>query len=409
MIILTTMLGEFVLDFIASRLNMRTLTDLLPDEFAKTFDTEAYKKSQEYSRTRLRFGLLSSTVSLAVTLLFWFAEGFNYLDHLVRGWAFGNLMTGVSFVGILVLIRSILFLPFTLYSIFVIEERFGFNKMTVRIFILDTLKGTALAIILGGPILLGVLWFFETAGSLAWLYCWVTATIFMLIIQYVAPTWIMPLFNKFVPLREGELREEILKLAKSVNFSLKDVVVMDGSKRSKKSNAFFTGFGNNKRIALFDTLIERHTVPELVSVMAHEIGHYKKRHILQSMVIGIVHTGAMLYLLSLFVSRKELFDAFFMDTPSVYAGLLLFGMLLAPIEFLLSLAMNVLSRRNEFEADRYAAETYNRPQTMIDALKKLTVDNLSHLTPHPLYVFLNYSHPPVLKRIEALRILGGEG
>jgi STE24 endopeptidase len=213
----------------------------------------------------------------------------------------------------------------------------------------------------------------------------------------------MPLFNKFVPLEEGELRQAIMKYADSVKFSLQNLFVMDGSKRSTKSNAFFTGFGKNKRIALFDTLIEKHTVSELVSILAHEIGHYKKKHIIQGMLISIAHTGVMFYLLSLFINNRGLFDAFYMQDVSVYASLLFFGMLYSPIELILSIFMQIFSRRNEFEADRFAAQTTNDSESMISALKKLSVDNLSNLTPHPLYVFLNYSHPPVLRRIEVLR------
>jgi STE24 endopeptidase len=260
-----------------------------------------------------------------------------------------------------------------------------------------------LGLAIGGPILTGVLWFFETAGSMAWLYCWAAVTVVGLVLQYIAPTWIMPLFNKFTPLEDGELKTSILDLARRVGFPLREITVMDGSKRSSKSNAFFTGFGKNKRIALFDTLIRNHTVDELTAVVAHEIGHYKKRHIVKGMIVAFFHTGAMLFLLSFFIQERGLFDAFYVDHPSVYAGLVFFGMLFSPVELLLGIAMNVVSRRHEFEADRFAAESTGRPNALIDGLKKLSRDNLSNLTPHPAFVFVNYSHPPVLERIRALQ------
>ena len=221
--------------------------------------------------------------------------------------------------------------------------------------------------------------------------------------QFIAPTWIMPLFNKFTPLEDGDLRSAILSYAKSVQFPLENLFVMDGSKRSSKSNAFFTGFGKHKRIALFDTLIEKHSIQELVAVLAHEIGHYKKKHILQSMIISVIHMGVMLFLLSIFLSHEGLFTAFYMDEMSIYAGLIFFGMLFSPIEEILSVVMQLFSRKNEFEADRFAVETTREHESMINALKKLSVHNLSNLTPHPLYVFFNYSHPPVLERIKAIR------
>jgi len=404
-IILTALLFEYVLNIVADLLNLRTLSTELPQEFVGVYDSSSYKKSQDYTRTRTRFGIIESTFSIIVTLVFWFTGGFDYLDQIVRNWNLANIWMGIIYIGVLVLLRSILSLPFSIYSTFVIEERFGFNKTTPATFIFDIIKGLLLAVVLGGPLLIGVLAFFQYAGVLAWLYCWIVASVFILFVQFIAPTWIMPLFNKFTSLESGELKNAILSFAHSVNFSLRDVFIMDGSKRSSKSNAFFTGFGKNKRIALFDTLIQRHTVSELVAVLAHEIGHYKKKHIVQGIVISILHMGVMLFLMSIFISQQELFDAFFMQNISVYAGLLFFGLLFTPIEFLLSLALNVLSRKNEYEADRFSVETIEKSEAMIDALKKLSVDNLSHLTPHPFYVVLNYSHPPVLERIKTIRTL----
>jgi len=402
-IILATIIVSFLIGIITELLNLRALRDELPEEFADTYDAEAYKNSQEYTRVRTKFGFITSAFGLALTLVFWFAGGFNTLDEIVRQWQLNEIWTGLLYIGILTIGKSLLSLPFGIYSTFVIEERFGFNKTTPLTFVLDLLKGLALSAVLGAPLLAGLLAFFKWSGSLAWLYCWGATTLFTLFVQFIAPTWIMPLFNKFTPLEEGELRRAILDYAKSVKFPLQNLFVMDGSKRSTKSNAFFTGFGKNKRIALFDTLIEKHTVRELVSILAHEIGHYKKKHIIKGMVTSVLHMGVVFYLLSIFVSHKGLFDAFYMAQPSVYAGLIFFGMLYSPIEIILSIFMQVISRKHEYEADHYAAETTRDPDSMVSALKKLSVHNLSNLTPHPVYVFLNYSHPPVLERIHAIR------
>ena len=339
---------------------------------------------------------------MALLLTFWFAGGFQWLDAIVRSWELGAIWTGLAYIGLLLLARQVVTLPFSVYSTFVIEERFGFNKTTPKTFVVDMLKGLGLGIALGGPLLAGILAFFTFIDQYAWLYAWGAVTAFTLFIQFVAPTWIMPIFNDFEPLGEGDLRQKIRDYANKVNFALEGVYVMDGSKRSSKSNAFFTGFGKNKRIALYDTLIENHTEDELVAVLAHEIGHYKKKHIIKNMAISIVQTGIMFFLLSIFLSSQGLYDAFFMEQASVYVGLIFFGMLYAPIDMIVSIFMQALSRKYEFEADEFASTTY-RKEPMIEALKKLSKDNLSNLTPHPFYVFLNYSHPPVLERINTIR------
>jgi STE24 endopeptidase len=404
-IILFTIIGSYLLGLITNWLNIKHLSLELPKEFEGIYDSEAYKKSQEYTEVNTKFGFLTSTLSLILTLIFWFMGGFNYLDLWVRNWDLGPIVSGLIYIASLVLLKSLFSLPFGVYSTFVIEERFGFNKTTVRTFILDILKSLSLSILLGVPLLAGLLYFFDATGNLAWLYAWIATTVFSLIIQFIAPTWIMPLFNKFIPLEEGELKEAILSYTKSTQFPLRGIFVMDGSKRSSKSNAFFTGFGKNKRVALFDTLISKHTDGELVSVLAHEVGHFKKKHILKNMIISILHMGLVFYLLSLFLSHGGLFDAFYMNHLSVYAGLIFFSMLYSPIEMILSIVMQIFSRKNEYEADRFATETTENAENMINALKKLSRDNLSNLTPHPVYVFLNYSHPPVLERIEAIRRL----
>lgn len=401
-IILATLLVDFVLNLIADAYNLKSLNKGLPEEFEDVYDEETYEKSQAYTRERTKFGIFTSAFNLVVLLVFWFAGGFNWLDEIVRGWELGVIWTGLAYIGLLILGKMILGLPFSIYSTFVIEEKYGFNKTTPKTFVLDILKGLALGIVLGGPLLAGILAFFTFIDQYAWLYAWAVVTAYTLFVQFIAPTWIMPIFNKFEPLEDGDLRQKIRDYADKVNFSLEGIYVMDGSKRSSKSNAFFTGFGKNKRIALYDTLIDNHEDDELVAVLAHEIGHYKKKHIIKNMTLSIVQTGVMFFLLSIFLNSQGLFDAFYMEQMSVYAGLIFFGMLYAPIDMILSIFMQILSRKYEFEADKFASTTY-RPEPMIEALKKLSKDNLSNLTPHPFYVFLNYSHPPVLQRIKTIK------
>jgi len=404
-IILAVIFAEFILNFISDLLNLRMLRSDLPDAFHGWYDAERYHKSQEYLRVNTRFGWVVSTFDLAVFLILWFLKGFPFLDRWVYGLNQGPVIDGIIFIGALVILKAVISLPFSIYSTFVIEESFGFNKTTWSTFIKDLIKGLFLAIILGGPLLAGILAFFEYAGAGAWLYCWIAVALFMLAVQYIAPTWIMPLFNKFTLLEEGELKKAIFSYARSIDFPLKNVFVMDGSKRSKKSNAFFTGFGKHRRIVLFDTLIKQQTVSELVAVLAHEMGHYKKKHIQKTLIIGILQMGVMFFLLSLFISYQGLFDAFYMDKKSIYAGLIFFSLLYSPVELFTGVLMQMLSRKNEYEADKFSVETTKDQSSMINALKKLSVHNLSNLLPHPMYVFLNYSHPPVLKRVEVIENL----
>ncbi len=404
-VVLGTLVVRYVVGLMTEILNLQALRDELPEEFAGVYDAQDYRKSQAYTRTQTRFGFVLSSFDLAVILVFWFSGGFNIVDSIVRSWSWSLIPTGLAYIGILIVGKSILSLPFSIYSTFVIEARFGFNKTTVGTFVADIVKAALLGVLLGAPLVSGILALFRYAGPAAWLYCWLATTIFILFVQFIAPTWLMPLFNKFVPLQEGELRQAILDYARYVDFPLKNLFVMDGSRRSAKTNAFFTGFGRNKRIALFDTLIEKHSVPGLVTIVAHEIGHYKKKHLLTGLVLSILHAGMLFYLLSIFIRQSGMFRAFYLEHSSIYAGLVIFGLLYAPIEMLLSILIQCHSRRNEYEADCYAADTTRDPDSMIQALKLLSLQNLSNLTPHPLNVFLNYSHPPVLRRIQALRQL----
>jgi STE24 endopeptidase len=402
-IILTTLLLSHGVNLLADALNLRALRAELPTAFQNIYDAAAYHKSQAYMRAQTQLGWVTSTCMLAVTLGFWFMGGFNALDQTVRSWEYGPLWSGLVYIGILLLGRALLSLPFQVYATFVLEERFGFNRTTATTFVTDILKGLGLTIALGGPLLAGVLAFFQYAGTYAWLYCWLATAVFLLGVQFIAPTWLLPLFNTFTPLEPGTLKDALLACARSVHFPLEDVFVMDGSRRSSRSNAFFTGFGKHKRVALFDTLIAQLTPTELVAVLAHEIGHYKKKHIVQSMCLSMAHMGVMFFLLSAFLHHQGLFQAFYVAQPSVYAGLIFFGLLYAPVELLLSIGLHIFSRKHEYEADRFAVETMQSPEAMAQALQKLSLHNLSNLTPHPFYVFLNYSHPPVLERIRAIR------
>ncbi len=404
LIILIVLVAEFVLNFVADILNLKSATSDLPAEFESIFDAETYSKSQAYLRDTTRFDWIHSSVNLVVLLVFWFAGGFGWLDRIVCGWANDTVLCGLAFIGLLVLSKMILNLPFSAYSTFVIEERYGFNRTTWSTFVLDLVKGLTLGILLGGPLLAAVIFVLDRLGPSGWLACWAITVAVMLVIQYVAPKWIMPLFNKFTLLEEGALRDRITGYADTVGFALKDVYVIDGSRRSSKANAFFTGFGKNRRIALYDTLIERHKTDELVAVLAHEIGHYKRHHILQGMLISVVHTGLLFLVLSLVLPSTGLFEAFgVMEGTPVYAGLVFFGLLYRPVELVLGVVLNAWSRRNEYEADRFAVSTSGLGGALVEGLKKLSRDNLSNLTPHPFFVFLNYSHPPLLRRIERIR------
>jgi len=401
-IILSALVLDYLLNIFADIANLKQLSPEIPEAFSDVYDAEKYARSQEYLKVNTRFEWWVSSLDLLLILCFWFGHGFAYLDQWVRDFQLGSIASGLIFIAILGLIKLIISMPFSIYSTFVIEEQFGFNKTTIKTFILDIVKSLILSLLLGAPLMAGILYFFEFAGSDAWWYCWVVVTGFVLLIQFIAPTWIMPLFNKFTPLEDNELKKMIMNYADSIQFSLKNIFIMDGSKRSSKSNAFFTGFGKNKRIALFDTLVEQLSNTELLGVLAHEMGHYKKKHIWINMAIGIGYSGLMFYLLSLFISYDGLFEAFYLKETSVYAGMLFFGMLFSPIDFFLGLALQMLSRYNEYQADEFAAQTTSAPDALIGALKKLSVTNLSNLTPHPVYVFLNYSHPPVLQRIKRL-------
>ena len=404
-IVLVALASEYILSIVTSLLNIQAMNPRVPHEFRSVYDEDTYRQSQVYTRARTQFGLVQSTLSLTVLLFFWQIGGFEWLDQVARELAAGPVATGLVFVGTLVAGSTALGLPFRIYSTFVIEERFGFNRTTAATFTLDLVKGLLLGGLLGATLLSIVLFLFELTGSLAWLWCWGATTIFLLLAQFIAPTWIMPLFNTFTPLGTGELKDALIAYSQAARFPLEGVFVIDGSRRSAKANAFFTGFGKHKRIALFDTLIAKQTTAELVAVVAHEVGHYRRGHILRNLVFGIAHTGVLFWVLSLCLKQQGLFEAFGVAEPSVHAGLVFFSLLFTPVELVLSVLVHRFSRQYEFEADAFAAETTGSAEPLVSALKKLSADNLSNLTPHPLEVYLHHSHPPVLQRIDALRAL----
>jgi len=400
-IIIAIIVLDFVFDRIMDYLNASRWSNKLPDELKGIYDEEKYRKSQNYSKEKMRFGILTSILSFIAILLILFFEGFAFLDEWLRQYTEHPILMALIFFGILGFLSDILGTPFDIYHTFVIEEKYGFNRITPKTYVTDKLKGYMLSLILGGGLLAVFVWFYDTAGSLFWLYAWIFITLFSIFMSMFYSTLIVPLFNKQTPLEEGELREAIEKFANKVGFKLKNIYVIDGSKRTKKANAYFSGLGAKKRIVLYDTLINEHTTEELVGVLAHEIGHYKKKHTLKSIIISTLHTGIMLYILSLFIDNPYLSGALGADTPSFHIGILAFGLLYSPISTLLGIAGNIISRHYEYEADRFAALNYD-PKPLQDALKKLSVNHLSNLRPHPAYVYVHYSHPPLLKRLEKL-------
>ena len=403
LIILSALIGEFLLRTLVRVLNLKALDPGLPNEFQGYYDEEKYARSQEYTRVNTRFAFFTTSFDLIVILVFILFGGFNFVDQIIRGFGLSTLPSGLAFFGILFFASDLISTPFSLYQNFVIEEDFGFNKMTLKTFILDKLKGYLLTLALGGVFLTAILFFFEKTGEYGWLYAWGIIGLFMILIQPLFTLVIAPMFNKFTPLEKGELRTAIENYAQKVGFPLSRIDVMDGSKRSAKSNAYFSGFGKQKRIALFDTLLEKHSNDEMVAILAHEVGHYKKHHIKVGILISILHSGLLFWLLSIFIDNPGLFEAFKMKEISVYGGLTFFMILYSPVELVLSVIMNAVSRRNEFQADAYSARTTEKSEHLISGLKNLSVSNLGNLTPHSLSVLLDHSHPPVLERITALK------
>ncbi len=401
-IIIAILILQFLLETYLDILNARHYNDPVPDELNDVFDITEYQKSQEYKKTRYRFGLVSSTFSLLLTLGFLIFGGFEWVDGIVRGITDNPILMALLFFGIILIMSDIVTTPFSYYSTFVIEEKFGFNKTTPGLFFMDKLKGWLMSGILGGGILAAIIWFYQWAGNNFWIYAWAIVALFSLFMNLFYSRLIVPLFNKQTPLESGSLKSKIEGYAQKVGFELKNIFVIDGSRRSTKANAYFSGFGKEKRITLYDTLINDLEEDEIVAVLAHEVGHYKRKHIIFNLAATILLTGLTLFILSLFINNPEISEAIGVTRPSFHAALIGFGILYSPISEVTGLVMNYLSRKFEYEADDYAKNTF-APSPLISSLKKLSNNSLSNLTPHPAYVFMHYSHPPLIDRIRNLK------
>ncbi|WP_445731986.1 M48 family metallopeptidase [Mariniflexile sp.] len=401
-IIIAILIINFIVDKILDALNAKHFNDALPPELQDVYDETEYKKSQNYKATNYRFGLLTSTFSILLTLGFLIFDGFEFVDNIARSYSDNPIIIALIFFGIIMIGSDIITTPFSYYSTFVIEEKFGFNKTTVKTFILDKIKGWLMMAIVGGGILALIIWFYQSTGTHFWLYAWGLVAVFSLFMNMFYSKLIVPLFNKQTPLEAGSLRDKIASYAETVGFKLDKIFVIDGSKRSTKANAYFSGFGSEKRVTLYDTLINDLNEVEIVAVLAHEVGHYKKKHIIFNLITSILLTGLTLYILSLFISNPLLSNALGVEIPSFHIGLIAFGLLYSPISEITGLIMNMFSRKFEYEADDYAKNSF-KAEPLITALKKLSKNSLSNLTPHPAYVFMHYSHPTLLERIGNLR------
>lgn len=402
LIIIFILVLQFLIETVLNHLNARKFGDPLPAELVDVFDEEQYLKSQAYKKANYRFGLLSSVFSLILILSFLIFGGFEWVDQISRSISDNLIIRALAFFGVIMIGSDLLSTPFAWYHTFVIEEKFGFNKTTPRLFITDKIKSWLMIIIFGGGILSMVIWFFQWAGTNFWLYAWALIAGFTIFMNLFYSRLIVPLFNKQTPLEEGSLKSKIESYARKVGFELRHIFVIDGSKRSTKANAYFSGFGREKRVTLFDTLINDLDEDEIVAVLAHEVGHYKRNHILVNLTVSIIITGLTLFILSLFINNPELSLAIGVSQPSFHAALIGFGILYSPISEVTGLVMNYFSRQFEYQADDYAKSTF-AASPLITSLKKLSKNSLSNLTPHPAYVFVHYSHPPLINRIEHLK------
>lgn len=400
-IIVTITVVSYVADQILDYINLKAQRTDIPKEVEAFYEKEKYLKSLAYHRELTKFSFLTSGLSFLVSLGMLLTGGFGWVDSLVRAHFRSDLFMALAFFAVLMLASDILTLPFQWYRTFVIEEKYGFNKTTIKTFIADKLKGYLLAAIIGGGLMSALISLVETIGPAFWIWFSILAALFVLFVNMFYTSLILPMFNKLTTLPEGELKTSIEQFAKKVNFPLDNIFVIDGSKRSKKANAFFSGIGTKKKIVLYDTLIENHTTEELVAVLAHEVGHFKKKHIIWGYVLSILQIVFTLFVLSKMIFTENVSLAMGGTEHAIHLNLLAFGILFSPISGITGLFMNMYSRKNEFEADAYARETFDG-NALSNALKRLSVDSLSDLYPHPLYVFFHYSHPPLLKRLEAL-------
>lgn len=405
-ILFLVIIGIIVFDFIFEKyldyLNTTAMSDVLPVEVRGIYDEEKYKKQQAYQKENQKFGLISSTFSFALTLAMFLFFGFAFVDKLAWGFTSSAIFAALFFFGLIMFASDLLSIPFSVYDTFKIEEKYGFNKTTPKTFVFDTIKGWLIGALIGGGLLAFIIFIYQLTQNMFWIYAWILVSAFTIFMAMFYSNLIVPLFNKQTPLEEGELRDAIKKFADKVGFKLDNIFVINGSKRSTKANAYFTGFGAKKRIVLYDTLINDMETNELVAVLAHEIGHYKKKHVIQGLLISLIQTGIVLFIFSLLINNANLSRALGVEVPNFHIGLVAFGILYSPVSFVLGIFMNLLSRKNEYQADAFAAQNFN-PESMASALKKLSVKNLSNLTPHKTYVFFHYSHPTLLQRLAHLK------
>jgi STE24 endopeptidase len=400
-LILIIPVAGFLLQRYLEFLNGKMWSDALPDKLKGICSDDEYRKIQLYEKDNRKLSFWSSSFNLAVIIIMILAGGFSLVDGLSRGLSHNMIAVALIFFGIIGFASDVINIPFSWYDTFVIEKKYGFNKMTVRTFITDHIKSWFIVLIIGIPVLGLITWFYYMTGKDFWLYAWVLIIAFSVFMNFFYSELIVPLFNKQTPLENGPLRDKIESFANKTGFKLKNIYIIDGSKRSTKTNAYFSGFGPKKRIVLYDTLLKEFSEDEIVAVLAHEIGHYKKRHILLMMFSSIIITGIMLFLFSLIVDSPQLALALGAEHQSFHLGLIVFGILYSPLSLLIGLASNFVSRKHEFAADRFAKDNYSS-EILAGALKKLSVKNLSNMLPHPVYVFFHYSHPPLLQRLEKL-------
>ena len=402
-ILIAILVIDFIIDTVLDVLNAKHFNDELPQELKDVYDKDDYEKSQRYKSANFKFGLISSSFSLLLTLCFFFFDGFALVDEWARSVTSHPILITLVFFGVIMIGSDLLTTPFSYYRTFVIEEKFGFNKTTKRTFFIDKLKGLFLTIVVGGLVLAAVTAFYYQFPEQFWIYTWILVAVFTLFMNLFYSKLIVPIFNKQTPLEEGSLRTAISEYAKTVGFTLDNIFVINGSKRSTKANAYFSGFGSQKRITLYDTLINDLEDDEIVAVLAHEVGHYKRKHIIFNLCASILLTGMTLYILSLFISHPLFAEALNVSQPSFHIGLIVFGILYSPISEVTGLIMNLFSRKFEYQADDYAKNTY-KAEPLISSLKKLSKNSLSNLTPHKAYVFMHYSHPTLFQRIQNLKI-----
>ena len=393
---------DFVLERVLESLNSKHMSPVLPDSLKGIYEEKEYSRFQSYKRENGRLDSWSSGVGFVVMIVFLVAGGFGWYNSWVVSLTDSVVWQTILFVVGLSVVSSVLDIPFDYYATFRIEEKYGFNKTTRRVYWLDTVKELVLSLVLGGVLLALVVWFYTWAGTYFWLYAWGAVTLFSVFMAMFYSQLIVPLFNKQTPLQEGALRDKIQAFAGKVGFKLDNIYVIDGSKRSTKANAYFTGLGPKKRVVLYDTLIDELTEEEIVAVLAHEVGHYKKRHTLRSMVVSVIQMGVLFWLFSLCVNNVALSEALGGDRAYFQMGLIAFAILYSPVNLILGVGMNVWSRNNEYEADAFAARYYEGDY-LVSGLKKISVKSLSNLTPHPLYEYIYYSHPSLLKRIDAVK------